>query len=113
MRAELLELDERLLADGLLECLAKKKIEFNSEMWEKGVCDRWEKRGLECLAKKIIEFNSEMWEKGVCDVWEKRSLECLAQLRKRRRRLHRPVVDPDEGRARSVELALGFRMHHA
>ena len=85
MRAELLELDERLLADGLLECLAQKKIESNSEMWGK----------------------------GVCDIWEKRGLECLAQLRQRRRRLHRPVVDPDEGRARSVELALGFRMHHA
>ena len=54
-----------------------------------------------------------MWGKGVCDIWEKRGLECLAQLRQRRRRLHRPVVDPDEGRARSVELALGFRMHHA
>ena len=49
----------------------EKKIDLNSEIWEKGVCDIWEKWGWRERKFVFFELKSEIWQKGVCDIWEK------------------------------------------
>ena len=46
-------------------------------MWEKWVV--WVEKSKTLLHKK--EFNSEIWEKGVCDIWEEWAWERKSCLR--------------------------------
>ena len=51
----------------------EQKIELNSGIWGKGVCDVWEKGAgeREKKMKRKSNYILAYGEKGVCDVWEK------------------------------------------
>ena len=84
----------------------EQKIELNSGIWGKGVCDVWEKGAgeREKKMKRKSNYILAYGEKGVCDVWEKGvgerekkcQIEFLALLEEARgravQRLGRPLL---------------------